>query len=168
MYTTNYWGVSTTQVVTLDPYFRRNLQGVVDLKGMNIVRIMKHHQALTATDRRSSHLGAKGVGGGRAGANVGGKEGAEHGLVDSAGATGGRELEPEDKGSLEDVVEGEVIEDKAGGKRLEEGEDTKDAPVGEPVARDGWLGDAAWEYSAMTDHWTSSSAWGDSIALRDK
>jgi hypothetical protein len=87
---------------------------------------------MMATNRSSAHLGAERVGGSGASGDVGGNDGAEDGLVEGAGAAGGRELEPENKGGLEDVVEGEVVENHAESKGLEEVEEAKDGPVGEP------------------------------------
>lgn len=111
---------------------RRHLKSVIDLKSKVVIRVVKDGRVVVATNS-SSHLGAKSVGGSRAGRNVWGNEGTEDRLVDSTGATSGWKLEPKYKGGLEDVVEGEVVKDDAEGKRLEERKETKDTPVGKPV-----------------------------------
>lgn len=87
---------------------------------------------MTVTNR-SANLGAERIGGGRAGAEVLGNNGAEERLVHGARAAGRGELEPEDKGSLEDVVVREVVEYDAERKRLEEVEEAENGPIGEPV-----------------------------------
>jgi len=43
------------------------------------------------------------------------------------------ELEPENENGLEGIVEGEVVEDHADGKRLDEVEKAKDDPIGQPL-----------------------------------
>jgi len=47
--------------------------------------------------------------------------------------TSSGELEPENENGLESIVEGEVVEDHADGKRLDEVEETKDDPIRQPL-----------------------------------
>lgn len=46
---------------------------------------------------------------------------------------GSRELEPENEDGLEGIVEGEVVEEDAEGKRLDEIEKAKDNPIRQPL-----------------------------------
>jgi hypothetical protein len=45
----------------------------------------------------------------------------------------GRELEPENEDGLEGIVEGEIVEDDADGKRLDKVEKAEDHPVRQPL-----------------------------------
>lgn len=60
-------------------------------------------------------------------------QGLENGAVEDGCAASSRKLEPEDEDGLEGIVEGEVVEDDADGKRLDKVEEAKDDPVGEPL-----------------------------------
>lgn len=46
---------------------------------------------------------------------------------------GSGELEPEDENGLEGVVEGEIVEEDAEGKRLDKVEEAKDDPIRQPL-----------------------------------
>lgn len=85
-----------------------------------------------------AYLGAERISRSWAGLDIRSQDGAEDRLVKHAGATGGRELEPEDKRRLEDVVRREVVQDHAQSKRFEEREEPKNGPVGQPTCQS-WL-----------------------------
>jgi len=81
-----------------------------------------------------------GRGGGVGGGGVSGAlalevidDGLDDGVVESHGAPGGGELEPEDERGLDGEVVRDVVEDGAEGQALDEGEEPEDSPVGEPL-----------------------------------
>jgi len=61
------------------------------------------------------------------------EEGAQDTVVEGASAASGRELEPENEDGLEGIVEGEIVEDDADGKRLDKVEKAEDHPVRQPL-----------------------------------